>query len=224
MNFSDFELYPGVVTNGKDPEKYGRIKCVIAGHTNNIDPEDFYWCAPFMTFGYQRVSQPSVGQTVWIIHNKNNAMEYYWLPRWELNANTALAVNDDDYDVLVSRPGVDTGAQMYYTDGQGFVQRINQNVESTMTQNSITHNHSGMGMTISEGGINLGTIGEDHQPMVRGNDLVKVLEKICEKLDDLSQTSSNSWTTAHLSTDVVSYSSQIKPLIDAIKSDKAFVN
>lgn len=223
MNFSDFEIFPGVVTNADDKECYGKIKCTIAGHNNNIDPEDFYWCAPFISFGYQRVSKPRVGQTVWIIHNKENIMEYYWMPRWELNGNTAIAACEDDYDVLVSRPGADTGAQLFYTDSQGFVQRINEDISSTMTDRGIRETDSFAEINLENGNIDIGAVGGGYEPAVKGQALTDVLNAIVNKLEDLSERCANSWTTNHVSPELLKCS-EIKELIPKIVSDSVRVN
>ena len=101
MKFSDAEILPAVVVDNKDPKNIGRIKVAIPGKwdTASICVQNLPWVMPLTQSGYQSFSKQTNGSKVWVINNKANLHEYWYIPMFDMNANTASDV-DIDWDAI----------------------------------------------------------------------------------------------------------------------------
>lgn len=226
MTLNNYDLSPGVVVNAEDPKFLGRVQCIIAGKTNpdTMDPSKLPWCAPFMSFGYQRISKPMEGQKIWVLHNINNYYEYYYIPMWELNQNTAVIPAEQYYDVLVSRPGEGVGAQSYYTEDQGFVTRIGNDVSSTMTnENTIVHTDNNVEMAIRDGHVYHGGIEEEAEPAILGEQLYNLLKTLSGDLNTTAEVAKSNPYTQPLYAPLAQASQNLSKAIETIRSKTTFI-
>ena len=100
MLLNNCELIPGVVQSSKDPENLGRIKCVIPGviDSETMSLENMPWAYPLGMAHYQSFSKPIEGQKVWVLINKSNYNEYWYLPFFEYNDKTKEYLNSGVYE------------------------------------------------------------------------------------------------------------------------------
>lgn len=121
MTLADFEIVPGVVITSNDPKNQGRVKAASPGlfDSNEMSEEDMFWICPFCMIGQQSFSKLEVGAKIWILHNKNNYYEYWYLPMFELNENSPNVTNQSA-DILMSRSSAGETNQIYYADEDGF--------------------------------------------------------------------------------------------------------
>ena len=227
MKLSDCSLEYGVVQDANDPKKMGRIKAVVPGKFDNssMKVEDMLWCMPLTTAGHQRVSKPMEGQKIWILHDKNNEYEYWYLPAWETNTNTAVAQQDDDYDVLVSREGKGLGAQQYYSGKQGFVTRIGNNASFEINQaEEIVAQSNGAQLATKGGQCFIGKTNDVTHPAVLGDKLFQLLGDLSASLAQLQQYAMNSWTTSHLVPAIQQCRDAIDNTNREIQSNNVFVS
>ena len=117
MKLADVEMIPGVVVDDEDPKFLGRLKISAPGEfeVDSMDINDMFWVYPFPVGGYQSFSHMLKGSKVWLIKNTKNYYEYWYLPYFEMNANTFNLVNSKkkyDADVLVSRSDGSNNIQM----------------------------------------------------------------------------------------------------------------
>ena len=129
MKLADVEMIPGVVVDDEDPKFLGRLKISAPGEfdVDSMDINDMFWVYPFPVGGYQSFSHMLKGSKVWLIKNTKNYYEYWYLPYFEMNANTFNLVNSKkkyDADVIVSRSDGSNNIQMYYNPEDGFNQKI----------------------------------------------------------------------------------------------------
>ena len=206
MNLSNWDLSLGVVVSCEDPKNLGRIKVNgVDVATPEMNYEHLPWCAPFSCSGYQRISKPVLGQKVWVLHNNENYYEYYYIPAWEINTNTALINSEDDYDVLVSRPGDGLGSQMLYNDREGFVTRIGNDISQTVNSDGTLISTDGtVEFGIKESVVRAGKVNQEYQPMVLGEELQKLLDNLASKLLAAADAAKNNCYTTTL----------FKPLMD----------
>lgn len=226
MKLSNFELYEGVVVDANDPKHLGRVKGVAPGLFDNttMNINDMFWIYPFLCGGYQRVSKPQEGQKIWILNDTKNEYGYWYIPKPDLNLNTTAMLQNDDYDVLVSRSGEGVGQQMYYNRDEGFVTRVSTAATSTMTPSGdITNNSNGMQMSMKGGQAFIGTQSGDNHPMVLGDKIVDVLNSLKKNLGNLAVKAAGSWTTAHLAQDLNEAVKDLNELTPAILASKSFV-
>lgn len=228
MKLSNCEILPGTIVAANDPKKMGRVKAVVPGWFDNatMNEEDMFWISPFTTgAGYQRVSKPLEGQKIWVLHDSTNEYEYYYLPMWETNINTAAAQQDFDYDVIVSRSGKSVGAQMFYTGKQGFVTRIGENAQSSISQSGDIENSSnGTEVSIRGSKVYVGLQGKCDEPIVLGNKLYELLSNLKGGLDELNQKAQSSCYTINLCPAILKCSKAISDTIDEMNSKTSFTS
>jgi len=136
MRLSDIEICIGVVIDKDDPMKEGRLRIAAPGvfepvrdkdvpddDTSTIRYSDVPWASPLMV-NFQNYSQLIPGCKVWLIHNVNNMFSYWYLPFFELNANTKKLIDNKEMDVLISRVGDVGDAQLYYKNSEGIVNKV----------------------------------------------------------------------------------------------------
>ena len=227
MKLSNATLSPGVVTSIEDPQNLGRIKCIIAGATdpNTMNTDHLPWCAPLTCFGTQRLSKPIEGQKVWVLHDESNYYEYYYLPTWEVNGNTEILVGDEEYDILVSRPGEGFGSQQYYTQDQGFVTRIGNLIRTDVQgDGTIAHTDGNVEMSIKDSHVYVGNTGGEYQPMVKGDTLYQLLSKLAESLSNLADIASKNIYTQSLVPGIISCHEAIGNSVNDILSQNGYIN
>lgn len=228
MKLNNCEILPGTIVTADDPKKMGRVKAVVPGWFDNanMNEEDMFWIAPFTTgAGYQRVSKPLEGQKIWVLHDSTNEYEYYYIPMWETNINTTAAQQDFDYDVLVSRSGKSAGAQMFYTGEQGFVTRIGEHAQSSINQvGDIENKSNGTEVSIRGTRAYVGLEEKCNDPMVRGNQLYKLLSDLKAGLDELNEKALSNCYTTNLSPAILKCSKAISDTIDNMNSKTSFVS
>lgn len=228
MKLNNCEILPGTIVIANDPKKMGRVKAVVPGWFDNstMNEEDMFWIMPFTSgSGYQRVSKPIEGQKIWVLHDKTNEYEYYYLPMWETNINTTIAQQDFDYDVLVSRSGKSVGAQMYYTGKQGFVTRIGEHAQSTMSQNGNIENKSnGTEISIKGSRAYIGKENNCKDPIVRGNQLYKLLSDLKSGLDELNNLANSNPYCSNLCSGILKCSKAISDNLETLNSKTSFVS
>lgn len=228
MKLSNCEILPGTIVTAEDPKKMGRVKAVVPGWFDNatMNEEDMFWIAPFTTgAGYQRVSKPLEGQKIWVLHDSTNEYEYYYLPMWETNINTTAAQQDFDYDVLVSRSGKSAGAQMFYTGQQGFVTRIGEHAQTQINQaGDIENKSNGIEMSVRGAKAYVGLEGKCEDPMVRGNQLYKILSDLKAGLDKLNNLVQVNPYCNNLCPGILQCSKAISDTIDTMNSKTSFVS
>lgn len=228
MTLADFEFMPGVIVDANDPKLLGRVKIVAPGFQDNstMDVKDMYWTTPFTSMGYQRLSKPSEGQKVWLLNNKKNKYESYYLPMWEANQNTAVAINGGaDYDVLVSRSGNGTGAQMHYNTTEGFTTEISGKAKSNINPSGdITNLSNGTKMSIEGASVLLGVTDDCTHPGVLGDELHTLLSNLAAKLNDTAIAASSNCYTSNLANPLNECVKAINDTLEKIQSQHIFIS
>jgi hypothetical protein len=125
MKLSDFELIPGLIIDVDDPECLGRVKCSAIGlfDERTMDLDVIPWCMPFSMDRYQTFSKHEIGRKVWILDNKENENEFWYIPLFDYIDITERLIKekyDNDIEVLISRKTTADTAQLYYDDQNGF--------------------------------------------------------------------------------------------------------
>lgn len=214
MKLANVEMIPAVVVDDNDPMFLGRVKVSAPGEfdvdTMNID--DMFWIYPFPVGGYQAFSHMLKGTKVWLLKNTENYYEYWYLPYFEMNANTFKLVNSKsryDADVLVSRSNGANDIQAYYNNEDGFVHKIGFAAINIMTDGTISITSGGSEASEAEFHVNsktnnIGFDGEERQPAALGKNTSHFISDIQTLLMNLATTCGSNPYTAHL----------VKPLND----------
>ena len=210
MKLADVEMIPGVVVDDEDPKFLGRLKISAPGEfdVDSMDINDMFWVYPFPVGGYQSFSHMLKGSKVWLIKNTKNYYEYWYLPYFEMNANTFNLVNSKkkyDADVIVSRSDGSNNIQMYYNPEDGFNQKIGFASINIMPDGTISITTGGAAPSAGTFHTNsknneIGYDGGEYprQFAVMGENLHKLLDELNGKFKTLATTAAPCPFTSHL--------------------------
>lgn len=210
MKLADVEMIPGVVVDDEDPKFLGRLKISAPGEfeVDSMDINDMFWVYPFPVGGYQSFSHMLKGSKVWLIKNTKNYYEYWYLPYFEMNANTFNLVNSKkkyDADVLVSRSDGSNNIQMYYNPEDGINQKIGFASINIMPDGTISITTGGAAPSAGTFHTNsknneIGYDGGEYprQFAVMGENLHKLLDELNGKFKTLATTAAPCPFTSHL--------------------------
>ena len=211
MKLADVEMIPGVVVDDEDPKFLGRLKISAPGEfdVDSMDINDMFWVYPFPVGGYQSFSHMLKGSKVWLIKNTKNYYEYWYLPYFEMNANTFNLVNSKkkyDADVIVSRSDGSNNIQMYYNPEDGFNQKIGFASINIMPDGTISITTGGAAPSAGTFHTNsknneIGYDGGEYprQFAVMGENLHKLLDELNGNFKLLASTAASCPYTSHLS-------------------------
>ena len=185
MKFSDYEFFPGVVTDVADPKYLGRVKATVPTVFDaSMDKEGLPWVRPFTMLGYQGFSKMREGSKIWVIRNIKNRNEFWYVPMFELNQDTRELLNDDEKyengDVLLSRNNGNNSIYIYYNDTDGIMIKYgDQNLININSKSEITVQAGEGKVFIKDNKVYLGD-GDtgSSQKAVMGDDLKTQLNKI----------------------------------------------
>ena len=185
MLLNNCELVPGVVTSAKDEQKLGRIKCVIPGvlDTSTMSEENLPWVYPLGMSHYQSFSKPIEGQKIWVLINKSNYNEYWYIPFHEQNTKTQEFLENCNYDdnpeVMMCRdlggkPSIDT-----YDDTNGFSRRIGDDIHMNMWPDGhIELLGNKLQVDLDGDIVKCGQKDGNYEPAVFGDKLVELLKQL----------------------------------------------
>lgn len=184
MKLEDCELIPAVIYSVKDPEKLGRIKCIIPGIIDNttMSEENIPWIRPIGMNGQQSFSMPVVGYKVWVLINKANYNEYWYFPFFEKNDITSEYLSDDVYEsgqpeVLVSHNKGGNTVQMTYDDLNGYNIQLGSHHIQMFPDGKISIVGGECDIEMDGGTITIGS-GSQYQSAVKGEDLKQILDNL----------------------------------------------
>jgi hypothetical protein len=210
MKLKDVELIPGVVVENEDPMYMGRVKVSAPGEfdVDTMKIKDMFWVYPLSMWGYQSFSRMMKGSKVWLIHNTANYYEYWYIPYFELNANTATHIYGDDAtytcDMVISRSNGSADIQFYYNTAEGFVQKLGMASIEMMSDGSIflTPGGGSAGDGIFHTNAKMNEIGADNgddlQFACRGENMVSMMNDLQSNFQELLKSASTSPYTTHL--------------------------
>lgn len=195
MRFTDYELIPSVVQDSKDPECLGRIKCVIPGkihHDSCKTTEHMPWIRPFKMGGYQTFSKEVEGHKVWVLHNKKEYNEYWYIPIHEPINITQDFLHEhynDNPEVLLARNEGAQKVMMRYDDQTGFMYEIGDDFINLNTKGLYEVKCSDGRIAIENSIVKLGSYSDQHyEQAVKGNTLSASRKKIAGILQKMVST------------------------------------
>ena len=212
MKLSDYEFFPGVVTDVADPKYLGRVKASVPTiFDQSMDKEGLPWIHPFTMVGYQGFSKMREGSKIWVLNNTKNKKEFWYVPMFELNQDTRDLINtDENYengDVLIARNNGNNSVYIYYNDTDGIMIKYgNQNLINIDPNSQITIQASDGKIVIKDNHVYIGD-GEKGHPAVKGDKLKDILHNFFTQL-------STAATTANTPYSLPLFSEQLRMLSD----------
>ena len=203
MNLDGCELIPSVIVDTKDEMKLGRIKCVIPGYVDpSFSKENMPWVRPLCMTRHQSFSKMMPGYKVWVLANKNNYNEFWYLPFFELNdisKNFLESTYDADQpEIIVSHNTGGNHAMMTYDETSGFNTKIGENHMQLKPDGHVSIVGGTGQVDINGSNIKVGSVGGDYEPAILGNKLLEILIQLKNAFVSLKESASSSSQTVTL--------------------------
>lgn len=221
MTLGDFEIIPGVVISNSDPKNQGRVKAVAPGlfDTSTMSEEDLFWINPFMMIGYQSFSKMEISSKIWILHNKKNYFEYWYIPMFEINEHSPAAAIKTDSDIMLSRSIGGETVQMYYSRDNGFVISIGDNKVNLLPGGAFKILANGAEITADSDGITLSKKDAETYAATKAEPLIALLTSQCNWLMATGTAALLTPFTAALGASLISCSVDVQSQLQSIKSN-----
>lgn len=229
MKLQDCELVIGVVIDPYDPQKLGRVKASVPGWFNNDEMkiDEIPWIYPFTMGGTNSYSCPSKGKKIWVLHNKTNYMEYWYIPFFEMHPYTQNTINQQYNDeVIFERDDSSQEMRMFFNELEGF------NIEKGKSKISLKHNGdvlvtggNGMkGLHICDNKVQLGDKTKQYEAALCGERTQEALQHLATGLSNLAGAVKLSTFTANLAPILEGMASDLAEDVDDILARNTFVN
>ena len=200
MKLSECEVLPGVVIDVEDPKHIGRVKAMVPTWFDSdvMEKEALPWIWPCGMGGYQRFSKLENGRKIWVLHNKENDLEYWYWPMFEETEQSKPIIDQyDSTELLLCRGGGESGnIYIYYNDAEGIVAKIGDTKINITTNKEIYITDSKSTIKIVGGIITIGKEGDAGEPAVLGDKLKTALTNLVGNIHNLASTFTNPYVQA----------------------------
>ena len=204
MELKDVKIIPGYFVK-QNPD--GSIKAKVPGVFNNTDdvekwPNIYPWHNGGMSGTYSKLKE---GDIVWVLFNKTNKEELFWLRKdiefVEPKITDNLLSEDNMILEVLCQKEMKNGetAALYLTDDDGWLLTKGDTKIHITSAGNITLSNGMDNRTVDIGpeGISLGSLGTSAHPAVKGDVLVKVLLSLTRLLKQVELACSmNPYTVA----------------------------
>lgn len=202
MELADFELLPSVIDSTDDPKHLGRVKCTIPGITDNsmVCEDNMPWVYPLAMSSYQHFSNPMKGQKVWVLVDKNDNKNLWYIPLFEYINITEEFVKDEynkNAEVIIARNLGGQKAMITYDDDNGIVLTLRNSKVHIKQDGDIEIKSNDSNVRISGGIVFCGTENKGYEPAIYGQKLTDMLDNLSKAIGHLNELAGNCFT-AHL--------------------------
>lgn len=189
MKLGECEVLPGVVIDVEDPKHIGRVKAMVPTWFDSdvMQKEALPWIWPCSMCGYQRFSKLENGRKIWVLHNKENDLEYWYWPMFEEIAQSKPIIDQyDSTELLLCRGGGESGdVFIYYNDSEGIILKIGETKINISTNKEIHITDGTVSFDIEGSKINIGK--GTGEKVIMGEKLQKALEQLAEGIEKVGK-------------------------------------
>lgn len=229
MNLSNCEIIPSVIYDDKDPLKLGRIKCVVPGFidSSTMSLENMPWVRPFGMTRHQSFSKPVKGFKVWVIVNKANYNEYWYIPFFEYNDISKEYLDgvydNDQPEIFMSHNNGGNHSMLTFDETNGFNEKIGDNHIELHPDGHISL-LGGQHEVDINGEVKVGQKDGDYNQAVKYEPLESILSKLYEAFGILVRDSANPYDCKLTSGFQLCQDALNSVNIEKIKADNVKVN
>ena len=225
MKLKNVELIVGTCISNDDPNKLGRIKVGAPGYFDRTKMaiDDIPWVYPFTMSSNNSYTTIAEGQKVWLIDNKDNEEEFWYVPYHEMNPDTKEALNDDiESDVLFSRQVGDKLAQIYYNNTEGMMLRVGDAFITIDKQGFIRLQTSQANVIVEGSQVYCGTIEGEKEEMVRGQKCKAMIAQMSSDIKEVAKTALEHYPTSPLSLPLNNMAKNIDKALEKLLTSTAY--
>lgn len=198
MKLSECEILPGIILDVEDPKHIGRVKAMVPTwfDADVMNKEAMPWIWPCGMGGYQRFSKLENGRKIWVLHNKENDLEYWYWPMFEETEQTKPIIDQyDSTEILLARGGGESSGGdgtsgdifIYYNDSDGIVLKIGDTKINITNTKEIHITDSKSTIKIVGGIITIGKEGDEGERAILGETLKEVLTTLSNDIKQAAQ-------------------------------------
>lgn len=216
MKLANAILRPGKVIEVLDG---GKIRAYVPG----LFPEEYkdklppIW--PFFTNSSNAYSEPKVYEDVWVLNFSDNPLDLHWF-RKDNHVENNQEIIGENVEVLCNREAGMGWAQIFFTDGTGWIIRNEESTIQIRQDGSIMLQMDWPHRTIdiNDKNISLGTEGESAHPAALGDKTQDSITAICGLFNVLSTVAKTNPYTMMMGTTIDALLPGIKNSIGPIAS------
>lgn len=200
MDFTNVSMIMGMVVEENDPTGYGRVKVCIPGKwdISTMSIECLPWVYPLTMWGYQSFSKMEKNSKVWVIENKASEGEFWYIPFFYLEKPAHGDALKPHSDVVISRVGNGGKASLRYNSADGMYMGIGNSYAKINPGGGAILAGGDAKVQVNSGAVYLGTA-KGYQPLVKGEQFMKLINGLIDDLKNLQQVASSSPYTQPLS-------------------------
>lgn len=228
MKLSDYEFFPGTAIVVDDPKCLGRVKATVPTvFEPEMDKDGLPWVYPFTMTGYQSFSKMREGSKIWVFRNTKNHNEFWYMPMFELNADTREKMKEDNYsdsEIIMSRNNGGNSVYVYYNETEGIVIKYgDENFISINPDNETTVQAGKAKVLLKDNKVYVGD-GNEGEPAVMGKKLKSLLNQLSTDLQNVASAASPNPYTMALATPLITASTNITSSLNGILAENTNVD
>lgn len=218
MKLGNAILRPGRIIEVLD---YGKIKAEVPGlfsadHADKLPP-----IYPFFTNHSNSYSEPKIYDEVWVLTNNDNPLDIHWFRKDNHIDIDKEILQEENVEILCNRESGMGWAQIYFSDGTGWIIRNDESTIQIKKDGSIMIQMDWPHRTIdiNDKNISLGTEGISAHPAALGDKTQDAITAICGLLNVIATVSKTNPYTAMIGTTIDALLPNVQKTIGAITSN-----
>lgn len=218
MKLGNAILRPGKVIEVLDD---GKIRASVPGLFSEEYKDKLPPIHPFFTQHTNAYSDPKVYDDVWVLNFYDNPLDLHWFRKDNFPENNKEILQEENVEVLCNREAGLGWAQIYFSDGTGWIIRNDESLIQIRKDGSILLQMDWPHRTIdiNSGNISLGSEGESAHPAALGDKTQDSITAICGLFNVIATVAKSNPYTMMIGTTIDSLLPDVQKTIGPIASN-----
>lgn len=217
MKLVNATLRPGKVLEILDN---GKIRAEVPGLFTREYQDKLPPIYPFFTNHSNSYSEPKVYDNVWVLNFSDNPLDLHWFRMDDHVECDKEILEQENVEILCNREAGMGWAQIYFTDGTGWIIKNDESLIQIRQDGSIKMQMDWPHRTIdiNDKNISLGTEGQSEHPAALGDKTQDSITAICGLLNAVAMVSKTNPYTMMIGTTIDSLLQSVKDTVGPISS------
>ena len=218
MKLGNAILRPGKVIEVLED---GKIRANVPGLFSEEYKDKLPPIYPFFSHHANTYSDPKVYDDVWVLNFPDNPLDLHWFRKDNFAENNKEILQEENVEVLCNREAGLGWAQIYFSDGTGWIIRNDESLIQIRKDGSIMLKMDWPHRTIdiNSGNISLGKEGESDHPAALGDKTQDSITAICGLLNVIATVAKTNPYTMMIGTTIDTLLPDVKKTIGPIASN-----